>query len=107
MKTLRSKTYNEHKLERHVPRIPLTGLHELSRSIIIRDIEPKAVRNSRGDTLAHAERIATDKVRAISVRIVESVKEMRSRWAQEVLDVLLEGVDVFPSWVFGNLNCNS
>lgn len=86
-----------------VPGISLTGLNKLSRCIIIRDIEPKAMRNGSRDTLTETEWIPTNKVCTISVGVIKSVEEKWSRWAQQILDVLLKSINIFARRVFGNL----
>ena len=59
------------------PGVPLSGLDKLSRSIIVRDVEPEAVRNCSRDTLTEAERVSTHKIRAFSVRVIQGVEEQR------------------------------
>jgi hypothetical protein len=59
----------------HTPCVPLKRLDKLSRCIIIRDVEPQAMRNSSGDTLTKTEGVSTNKICTISVRIIEGVEE--------------------------------
>jgi hypothetical protein len=56
------------------------GFDKLCRSIIIRNVQPKAVRNGSGDTFTKTERISTDEISTVSVRIVEGVEEKWSGW---------------------------
>lgn len=61
------------------------------------------MRNSRGDTLAKTERVSTHEISTFCVWIIQSVEEEWSRWRQQVLNVLLQCIDLFTSWVLGNL----
>ena len=65
----------------HIPGISLPWLNKLGRSIIVRDVEPEAMRNSGRDTLAEAKRVSTDEVSTLSVWIVKSVEEKWSGWS--------------------------
>jgi hypothetical protein len=56
------------------------GFDKLCRSIIIRNVKPKAVRNGSGDTFTKTERVSTDKISTVSVRIIEGVEEKWSGW---------------------------
>lgn len=80
------------------------GLDKLCWSIIIRDVEPKAVRNGSGDTFTKTERVSTDEISTFSVWIVKGVEEKWSGWTKEILNVLLKCIDIMASWVFSNLN---
>lgn len=55
------------------------------------------------DALSEAERVSAHIIGAFPKWIVKSVEEIGSRWAQKVLYVLLQRVDVFPTWVLCNL----
>nr|GLL43532.1 hypothetical protein Itr_chr13CG01100 [Ipomoea trifida] len=88
----------------YMPGVPLARLDKLGWGIIVRDVEPEAMRNSSRRSLAKAERIATDKVDTFSVWIIESIEEMWSGGGQEVLDVLLKSIDFFARRIFGNLH---
>lgn len=52
------------------------------------------MRNSSRGTLTKAEGVPTNKISTITVRVVQSVEEKRSRRAQKVLDVLLKCIYV-------------
>lgn len=91
--------------EHAVPGVPLTRLDHLSRSIIVRDVKPQAVRDSSLGSLPEAEGVTTDKVSAFAVGIIQGVEEERGGRAEEVLDVLLKSIDVLARWVLGNLQC--
>ena len=88
----------------YIPSISLKRLDKLGWRIVVRDVEPQAMGNSSWGTFSKTERVTTDKVCTFSVWIIEGVKEMWSGWCQEVLNVLLKRIDIFPRWVFGNLN---
>jgi hypothetical protein len=60
-----------------VPSVPLKRLHKLSRSIIVRDVEPKTVRNCSWDTFTETEGVATDKIGTFSVRFIEGIEKER------------------------------
>jgi len=83
--------------------VPLERLHELCRRIIIRDVEPEAMRNRSRHTLTQAERVSTDEICTFRVRVIQGVEEEWSGWAEEILDMLLEGIDHFARWVFSDL----
>ena len=65
----------------HITGISLPWLNRLGRSIIARDVELEAMRNSSRDTLAKTERVSTDEVSTLSVWIVKSVEEKWSGWS--------------------------
>ena len=44
--------------------------------------------------LPHAERVAANKVGALGKGVVQGVEEEGGGWRQQILDVLLQGVDV-------------
>lgn len=77
-----------------LPIISLIGLDKLSRCIIVRNVEPKPMRNSSWNTLTKAEGVPANEISTITVRVIQSVKEKWSRRAQKVLDVLLKCIDV-------------
>ena len=77
-------------------------LDKLCWSIIVRNVEPKAMGNSSGDTLTKTKRISTDKISAFSVRIIEGVEEMWSGWRQKILNVLLKCIDILARWILSN-----
>lgn len=86
-----------------VPGVSFKGLDELCGGVVVWNVEPETVGDGGGGALAQAERVPTDEVGALPVWIVEGVEEVGSRRAEEILYVLLEGVDLFPRWVLGNL----
>jgi hypothetical protein len=59
----------------HIPSVPLKRLDKLSRCIIIRNVEPEAMRNSSRGTLTKTEGVPTHKICSFSVRIIEGVEE--------------------------------
>ena len=87
----------------HIPGIPLTWLNKLCGCIIIRNIKPKAMRNSCWNILTKTERVATHKVCAISVWIIKSIEKIWSSRTQNIFYVLLKGIDILARWVFRNL----
>ena len=88
----------------NVPSVPFERLHKLSRSIIVRDIEPQTMRNSSWYTFTETEGVATNKICTFSVWFIESVEKERCGWAEKVLDMLLKCIDLFPSRIIGNLH---
>ena len=86
-----------------VPCVPLARLDELSGSIIVRNIEPKTMRNSCSSTFPEAERIPTNKVCSFSVGIIQGVEEVWSGRGKEILYVLFKCIDLLTSGIFGNL----
>lgn len=64
----------------YIPGVPLMWLDKLCRGVIIRYVEPKAMRNSSGDTLTKTERVTTDEISTFSVWIIKSVEEKWSGW---------------------------
>lgn len=52
------------------------------------------MRNGSRGTLTEAEGVPTDKISAITVRVIQSVEEKWSGRAQKVLDVLLKCIDI-------------
>lgn len=86
-----------------MPFVPLAWLHELGGSIIIRDVKPETMRNGSPDTLTETERVAANKVCPFPVRIIKGIEEIGSGWTQKVLYVLLQCINIFPRWIFGNL----
>lgn len=95
------KTFKEHKDKK--PGISFTRFDELSRCIVIGDVEPEAMRNGGWNTLAKAERISANKIHTLGVRVIEGVEEIGSRWREEVFNVLPKGIYVLARWVFSNL----
>lgn len=57
------------------PGVTLEWLDELSRCIIVGDVEPEAMRDGSGNTFSQAERVATDKVSTFSIRVIQGVEE--------------------------------
>ncbi|MCI85321.1 hypothetical protein A2U01_0106600, partial [Trifolium medium] len=49
-----------------VPSVPLKRLHKLSGSIIVRDVEPKTMRNCSWYTFTETEGVATNKIGTFS-----------------------------------------
>jgi hypothetical protein len=77
-----------------IPAVPLKRLDKLGRGIIVWNVEPKPMRNGSRGTLTEAEGVPTDKISAITVRVIQSVEEKWSGRAQKVLDVLLKCIDI-------------
>lgn len=75
--------------------VPFKRLHELCRGIIIRDVEPEAMRDRSRYTLTQTERVSTDEICTFRVRVIQRVEEKWSGWTEEILDMLLEGIDHF------------
>lgn len=55
-----------------------------------------------GDTLPEGEGVASDKVGALAVGVVEGVEKVGGGGCEEVPDVLLEDVDVLALGVLGH-----
>lgn len=77
----------------HVSSVPLSGLDDLRGSIVIWNIQPKAMRDCRGHTLSQAERVTADEVSAVSVGIIQSIEEEGGGRLVEVDGVAFQGVD--------------
>lgn len=88
----------------YIPGVPLTGLDKLCWSIIVRNVEPKAMRNSSGGTFTETERVSTHEISTFPVRIIKGVEEMWSGWSKQILNVLLKCIDVLARWVLSNLH---
>nr|GMC67379.1 hypothetical protein Ccrd_022478 [Ipomoea batatas] len=73
----------------HLPGVPLQRLNELRGRIIIRNVEPETVRHGGRNPLPETERVAAYEIRALPVRLVQSVEEKRRRWTEQILDVLV------------------
>lgn len=61
--------------QHHIPSVSFQRLDKLSWGIIIRNVEPEAMRNSCWDTLTKTEWIPTNKIRTFSVWVIEGVEE--------------------------------
>ena len=61
------------------------------------------MRDGGWNTLAEAERVATDKIRTIGERVVKGVEEIGSCRVEEVPDVLSKCIYVLPTWILSNL----
>lgn len=79
-----------------VPSVPLKRLHKLSRSIIVRDVEPKTMRNCGWYTFTETEGVAANEICAFSVWFIEGVEKEGCGWTEKVLDMLLKCIDLFP-----------
>ena len=66
----------------------------LSGGVIVRDVEPQPMADSRRHAFPQAEWVATDKVGPLPVGIIQGIEEVWGGWGKQVLDVLLQGVDV-------------
>lgn len=64
----------------NIPGISLQRLDKLGRGIIIRDIEPEAMRNSSRGTLTKTERISTDKICTFCVWIIKGIEKEWCGW---------------------------
>lgn len=62
--------------------------------IIVWDVEPQPMADSCGHTLPQAEWVAAHKVCALTEWVIQSVEEVGRGWRQQVLQVLLQGIDV-------------
>ena len=80
--------------KKSIPFISLQWLHELGRSIIIRDVEPQAMRHCGRDTFPETKRISTDEVSTLAIGIIQGIEEVWCSRAQKVLDVLLKCIDI-------------
>lgn len=77
----------------HPQPLPTSPPH-LCWCIIVWDVEPQAVADGSGHALPQAEGVATHKVSALPVRVVQAVEVVGGGGRQQVLQVLLQGVDV-------------
>lgn len=77
-----------------VPRVSFERLNKLGGSIIVRDVQPQTMRDSSRSAFTEAERIASDKISTVSVRIIQSVEEKWGRRGEQVLYVLLKCIDL-------------
>lgn len=80
--------------KKSIPFISLQRLHELGGSIIIRDVEPQAMRHCGRDTLSETKWISTDEVSTLAIWIIQGIEEVWCSRAQKVLDVLLKRINV-------------
>lgn len=83
---------SENKIESiyttYVPIVSLARLDKLCWGIVIRNVEPQAMRHGGGDALAEAERVATDEISTFGERVIKGVEEIGYRWVKEVPNVL-------------------
>ncbi|KVI09064.1 hypothetical protein Ccrd_012560 [Cynara cardunculus var. scolymus] len=63
--------------------VSFARLDKLSWGIIIWNVEPQAMRNRGGDTLAKAERVATDEISTIGERVIKGIKEIGCGWVKK------------------------
>nr|GLL18775.1 hypothetical protein Ccrd_022478 [Ipomoea trifida] len=83
------------------PGVPLQRLDELRGRIIIRNVEPETVRHGGRNPLPETERVAAYEIRALPVRLVQSVEEKRRRWAEQILNVLFKRINILPIIING------
>lgn len=50
-----------------------------------------------------AKRVATDEIGTFPVGIVQCVEEEWCGWSKQIVDVLSQSIDLFPSWIFRHL----
>mmetsp|Transcript_139098 Transcript_139098/g.432773 ORF Transcript_139098/g.432773 Transcript_139098/m.432773 type:complete len:433 (-) Transcript_139098:159-1457(-) len=77
----------------HVPAVPLQGLQELRGRVVVRHVEPDAVRHRGRHAAAEAVGVPANEVCVAAVWVVERVEEVRRGGAREIAVVLEEGVD--------------
>ena len=85
------------------PSVALARLDKLGWGVIVRDVEPEPMGDSSLRSFPHAERVAADKVRTLSVGVVQCVEEEWCGWSQQVINVLSQRIDLFPTWILGYL----
>lgn len=89
-----------------IPGVSLVWLDELSRSIIVRNVEPETVGDSCRRAFPEAKRVPANKVGSIPVRVVQGVEEVWGGGGEEVFYVLLQSIYVLTCGVLCNLYIN-
>lgn len=85
------------------PSVALARLDELSRRIIVRDVEPEPMGDSSGSSFPQAKWVATDEISTFPVGIVQRVEEEWRGWSKQILDMLSQSIDLFSSWILSHL----